>query len=56
MCDEPTVEPIPVALEHVASAGGRVVHLCRFTLGIMPLSEHPEGSGGRLRYEGGTPA
>lgn len=58
-CDEPTTEPIPVALEHVASAGGRVVYLCprcRFALGGVPLHEHPKGSHGRLRYEKEPPA
>ncbi|WP_268257307.1 hypothetical protein [Streptomyces longispororuber] len=27
-CDQETCEPVPVALEHVANSGGRVLHLC----------------------------
>ncbi|MEU6674738.1 hypothetical protein [Streptomyces sp. NPDC046925] len=52
-CDRDTADPVAVALEHAASAGGRVVYLCppcRRLLGIMPLSEHPEGSHGFVRY------
>ncbi|MEU1331979.1 hypothetical protein [Streptomyces sp. NPDC005865] len=53
-CDEPTPEPIPVALEHVGSTAGRVVYLCplcRQGLGLVPLYEHPEGTDGSVRYE-----
>ncbi|TGB13292.1 hypothetical protein [Streptomyces sp. MZ04] len=58
-CGEDTDEPIAVALEHVASTGGRVVYLCqlcRFVLGIVPLDQHPAGSDGRVRYEEEMPA
>ncbi|MFE0133807.1 hypothetical protein ACFWY6_19905 [Streptomyces sp. NPDC059037] len=58
-CDEPTAEPIAVALEHVASTAGRVVYLCpvcRFVLGLLPLDQHPKGSDGRVRYEEEMPA
>lgn len=57
-CDEDTEEPIAVALEHVASTGGRVVYLCplcRFALGAVPLSDHPKGSLGYVLYEAGAP-
>ncbi|MET8683335.1 hypothetical protein ABZV77_03895 [Streptomyces sp. NPDC004732] len=52
-CGEDTDEPIPVALEHVASTAGRLVYLCPVCtadLGILPLSQHPEGTGGHLVY------
>ncbi|MFE0132047.1 hypothetical protein ACFWY6_10790 [Streptomyces sp. NPDC059037] len=58
-CDEPTDEPIAVALEHTASCGGRVVYLCplcRSVLGVVPLDQHPAGTGGRVRYEEEMPA
>lgn len=58
-CDQDTDEPIPVALEHVASGGGRVVYLCPpclSDLGIVPLYEHPAGTDGSVRYVEGTTA
>lgn len=57
-CDEPTDEPIAVALEHTMSCGGRVVYLCppcRLLLGLLPLEQHPEGSLGHALYEEPAP-
>ncbi|MER5254383.1 hypothetical protein [Streptomyces sp. NPDC002855] len=53
-CNEDTDEPVPVALEHVASGAGRVVYLCplcRYALGLVPLDQHPRDSYGFPLYE-----
>ncbi|MGW6056811.1 hypothetical protein [Streptomyces sp. NPDC055189] len=52
-CREDTSEPIPVGLEPMVSCGGRVIYLCPpclSDLGVVPLSQHPEGSLGRVLY------
>ncbi|NEB76647.1 hypothetical protein G3I40_15660 [Streptomyces sp. SID14478] len=57
-CGRETDEPVAVALEHVASLGGHVAHVCpvcRFALGLVPLDQHPAGSLGFPRYEPGIP-
>ncbi|MEV8314700.1 hypothetical protein AB0Q95_11055 [Streptomyces sp. NPDC059900] len=56
-CREDTAEPIAVGLESTISCGGRVIYLCppcRLDLKVVPLSQHPEGSHGRVLYEEDT--
>ncbi|MEV8321427.1 hypothetical protein AB0Q95_45535 [Streptomyces sp. NPDC059900] len=57
-CLQDTAEAIPVGLEPTISCGGRVIYLCppcRSGLGVVPLSQHPAGSLGRLLFEEGSP-
>ncbi|MEU6676705.1 hypothetical protein [Streptomyces sp. NPDC046925] len=57
-CREDTAEPIPVGLKPMVSRGGRVLYLCppcRADLGVVPLSQHPEGTLGQVLYEESTP-
>ncbi|QES45291.1 hypothetical protein DEJ49_33680 [Streptomyces venezuelae] len=48
-CEDPVDEPVPVALEHSNSAGGRLVRMCtacRQRFQMIPLDEHPPDSPG----------